>query len=280
MGTLSAQLLKRLLPNGSTKADLVAGASAGAFIAGGYAAGLSVDEIVNLYQQHLKKIFDDSYWDDIKDLGKLLGADYDYTNLKKILKNIVGSRTLGELDTHLLIPAFDLDNQGEPRHWKPKFYNTFQDKDELLVDVMIRGAMAPTYFPVYQGFADGGLAANTPIMCAVAQALDTKTGKQKLEDICVLSIGAGFTPTYISGTKLDWGLSQWGPNLVPVITDSMKFVNEYQASRILGDNFTRIDPFLSKHIELDDTTQVSYLLEFADSVDISSSEEWIKNKWK
>jgi len=146
--------------------------------------------------------------------------------------------------------------------------------------VLLRSAVAPTYFPTYQGYADGGLSANAPIMCAVAQALDENTGKQNLENISLLSIGVGFTPTYISGKKLDWGLTQWAPNLVSIFTDSMKFVNEYQASKILKERFHRIDPFLDQPYKIDDASKAVTMIEIANKVSLDKTQEWVEKWWK
>ena len=64
------------------------------------------------------------------------------------------------------------------RHWKPKFFHNLErggskDGGELVVDVALRTSAAPTYFPSYQGYVDGGVVANNPTMAALAQALDT-----------------------------------------------------------------------------------------------------------
>ena len=41
--------------------------------------------------------------------------------------------------------------------WHPRYFSQYheQDRDELVVDILLRSAAAPTYFPIYQGYVDG-----------------------------------------------------------------------------------------------------------------------------
>jgi alpha-tubulin suppressor-like RCC1 family protein len=71
-GLVTLALLKRLesqIPNLIKGADLLAGTSTGGIIALGLAAGKSVDEMIALYRDKGSKIFDDSWWDDLRDIG-------------------------------------------------------------------------------------------------------------------------------------------------------------------------------------------------------------------
>ena len=43
--------------------------------------------------------FTDLLWDDVKDLGRLAGAEYSSDNLKRITQEIFGDRTLGDLNS-------------------------------------------------------------------------------------------------------------------------------------------------------------------------------------
>jgi len=285
-GIFSAQILNRLFkshPELINNIDLITGTSTGAIIAASLAAGYTPEQTVAFYKNNLPKVFKDSYWDDVKDLGKLIGADYDYANLKKVLKNNFSDATLGSLKKKILIPSLDLDcGEGASRSWKPKFFNNFQDSDlnELIVDVLIRSAAAPTYFPTYQGYADGGLVTNNPSVPAISQALDVDTGKQSLSDIVLLSIGPGFHGTFISGNKLDWGVSQWATLLTPIFVDSMKFESEYICKRLLNDRYKRIDPYVPEKIALDDVSKLDRLVELADDIDLTDSLKWLNNHWK
>src|SRR5262245_29493544 len=107
-GLLTLAMLKKIqtaVPTLVSQADLFAGTSTGGIIALGLAAGKTVDELIRLYLDNGKKIFDDSWLDDLVDLGKIAGADYDQDNLKKILQKIFGPITLEDLPKKVLIPS-------------------------------------------------------------------------------------------------------------------------------------------------------------------------------
>src|SRR2546425_6914600 len=95
-GLYAAVLLDRLareVPTLVNSVDLVAGTSTGGIIALGLAHGLAPADLVALYRDRAKEIFDDSWLDDLKDLGGLTGADYDNDQLKKLLEEVFGKKT-------------------------------------------------------------------------------------------------------------------------------------------------------------------------------------------
>src|SRR5437867_8441668 len=158
-GLLTLAILKRLeaeIPNLIRGADLLAGTSTGGIIALGLAAGKSVDELISLYKNNGERIFDDSWFDDIRDISGLVGADYDQKNLGKILKGIFKDMRLKDLGKRVLIPSFNLDNGDKDetkRTWNPKFFHNFpgedSDGDESVVEVALDTSAAPTYFPTH-----------------------------------------------------------------------------------------------------------------------------------
>jgi uncharacterized protein len=281
-GIYTLKILIRLIdkhPDLLSKCDLFAGTSTGAIIAGMLAYGMPLDDVFTFCRDCVGKVFKDSILDDIKDLGKILGADYDYKVLKSLLKKHVEDVKLGDLSRKLLIPTFDLDNEAsENRTWKPKYFNNLQDSDsdELLRDVIIRSAAAPTYFPVYQGYADGGLVCNSPAVSAVCQAIDSGV---ELKDISVLSIGTGYSPTFVSGKRLDWGLAKWAPLLMDVVVDSMAMSTNYQCKKLLKDSYLRINSVIGEKVALDDDGKVSKMIDYADAVELDSSFSWLSKNW-
>lgn len=182
-------------------------------------------------------MFADSLLDDIVDLWNVVGAEYSTTHLKKILTRHFGDDTLSTIlalhAKHVLIPSFDLDavKNGE-RRWKPKFFHNFagpeSDGAELIVDVALRTAAAPSYFPAYPGYIDGGVVCNNPSVAALAQALDPGTGGQVLADVRILSFGTGYYPQYIRGRRHDWGLAQWARPLIDIMLEGTMGASDFQ----------------------------------------------------
>ena len=126
-GVLTIKLLERLEtvhPGFLSQVDLFAGTSTGGVLALGLALGLSPKDMGQLYIGAADKVFADSVWDDIRDLGKLTGADYSNEPLKRAILELIGEITLGDSQKRVLVPSFDLDNEpqepGALRTWKPR----------------------------------------------------------------------------------------------------------------------------------------------------------------
>jgi patatin-like phospholipase/acyl hydrolase len=284
-GIMTAILLQRLEagnPGFLSNIDLFAGTSTGGLLALGLAAGLSPEQMRKLYQDSGEKVFADSLLDDFRDLGKLIGADYSLGPLKSALTEQFGSRKLDSLNKKVLVSSFDLDNEApEPirRSWKAKFFHNYpgkeSDGDQTIVDVALRTANAPTYFPIYQGYIDGGVVANNPAMCAVAQALNAGTGGQELKDILVLSIGTGFNPRYVASQDGDWGLAQWAPHLIYLVMEGSSNLADYQCRQLLGARYQRINIQLPAAIGMDRVDQIPLLEQLAQQADISRAQAWV-----
>lgn len=288
-GVYSARLLDRLEqlnPGFLKKVNLLSGTSTGGIIALGLACGLSPGDLVALYLTRGHEIFDDSWLDNVLDLGTIIGSQYDNRKLKKVLTDTFGAKTkLADLTKRVLIPSFDLANEKAPsatRTWKPKFFHNFvgddSDGHELLVEVAMYTSAAPTFFPAYKGHIDGGVAANNPSMSALAQAIDTRFGDASLGSVRLLSLGTGTNPTRIEGKDLDWGLAQWAKPLVSLMIDGMMGVADYQCARLLGARYLRIAPMLPAVFDLDDWRKAGELVDLADAVDLSDADAWIK-RW-
>lgn len=275
-GLVTLALLKRLethVPSLIRDADLLAGTSTGGIIALGLAAGMSVDDLIALYRDKGKDIFDDSWWDDLRDMGGLSGADYDQASLEKLLKGIFKGTRLKDLGRRVLIPTFDLDNESKvaaKRTWSPKFFHNFPGNDsdgqETVVEVALRTSAAPTYFPSHNGFIDGGVVANNPSMAALTQALDTRGGEPPptLGEVSLLSLGTGTNLSFIKGATLDWGLAQWAKPLVSLLMDASTGIADYQCRQILRGAYRRLAPVFpaDTNIKLDEWQRADDLLAF------------------
>ncbi len=292
-GIFTAVLLKRLqerAPNYLANIDLFSGTSTGGILALGLALGLSPQQGIDLYRDTGKRVFKDSFWDDLVDLGQIIGAEYSNNELRKILNAVFGeTTTLGDIRTQhgnfVLIPTFDLDAVKDGiRRWKPKFFHNFPGEDsddqELAVDVALRTSAAPSYFPSYQGYIDGGVVANNPSMAALAQALDSDGGNQPLENIRMISFGTGYFPQYVKGKRHNWGFGQWAKPLVSIMLEGSMGVSDYQCKRILGKNrYHRLGPPLEKPVGLGDVKAIPDLVRYAEAVDIEDTVAWLKSNF-
>jgi patatin-like phospholipase/acyl hydrolase len=286
-GLITAILLERLeaaLPGFLEKFDLFAGTSTGGLLALGLAAGRSPTQARELYERYGTKVFADTALDEVRDLGTLIGADYDLEPLQEVLESQFGELRLGELDRRVLVSAFDLDfippNPPAPRAWKAKFFHNFpgmdSDAGQKVVDVAIYTSAAPTFFPIYNGFIDGGVVANNPSVCALAQALHPLTGGQRLEDVVLLSMSTGSNPRYLDSLDGDWGLVQWAPHLINLMLEGSAGLADYQCRQFLGERYMRIDPRLPEPIGMDQVKKIPLMQAIAKSMDLESAVAWLE----
>ncbi|MBW4546412.1 MAG: patatin-like phospholipase family protein [Symplocastrum torsivum CPER-KK1] len=78
---------------------------------------------------------------------------------------------------------------------------------------------------------DGGVAANNPTACAIAEAL--RLG-HKVEDISLLSIGTGsFSREIPLESAKEWGAAQWALPVIDVIFDASSDINDYIGRQIV-----------------------------------------------
>ena len=295
-GIVTTVILQRLastpgLEGFLDQADLLAGTSTGGLLALGLARGVGLDTIHDLYVEDGPEIFDDSWLDDLLDLGKLRGADYKIAPLRRVLRRILGEdTTLGDLDRPVLVTAFDLDNEDpDParRRWKPKiFHNLPGEGDDRAVLAWKAGlytAAAPTYFPSVDGYIDGGVYASNPSMCALAQSQDRRylADPPALDEIVLLSLGTGHSLNHIRGRRHDWGYAQWMKPLISIMLDGVAGIADYQCRQMLGPRHHRLAPVFPPKVSIpmDAVKKIPYMIDFADSLDLSETIAWLREHW-
>ena len=292
-GLVTTLLLQRIistpgLENFLDDIDLVAGTSSGGLIALGISHQVNLKKLRNLFIDSGPRIFDDSWLDDLVDLGKLRGADYSITPLRRELQKLFGSATLGQLKKRVLITSFDLDNEDPSRRsWKPKLFHNFtgpgNDRSTPVYKVGLYTSAAPTYFPSVDGYIDGGVYASNPSMCALAQTQDRRyKPTPSMDRISLLSIGTGTSLQYIKGRSHDWGYVQWVKPLMNLMLDGTTGIANYQCQQILGNRYHRLEPVLppDRPVAMDDATKIPYLIKFADSISIRKTINWLKKHWR
>lgn len=292
-GIVPAIVLERLnksLPGWLDDVSLVAGTSTGGLLALALARGLEPGEIRKFYEEKGPRIFADSWLDNIRDMGKVLGAQYDSAALVRELKTIFGNTTLGDLDKRVLVASFDLDGHShDPRKrmWKPKLFHNFPGRDsdrrERAYKVGAYTCAAPTYFPSVDGFIDGGVYANNPSMCALAQSQDARSVRPtpRTKDVVLLSLGTGTPLKFIRGKSLDWGYLKWAGPIIDIMMEGVSGIADYQCEKILGKNYHRLAPVFEpgQAIRMDAHRRLSELVSFAESVDLRRTVRWLRGRW-
>lgn len=294
-GLISTIVLMRLarekgLEGWLDRAQLLAGTSTGALIALCLARGLPLEDILALYHDKADAIFDDSWLDNVKDAGTLLGAQYHTDGLQGELRRLFGSTRLRDLKKRVLVTAFDLDNaHPDParRRWKPKLFHNFPGKDSdgamPVWKVGLYTCAAPTYFPTVDGYVDGGVFANNPSMCALAQSQDARIGRTApLQDVALLSIGTGSSLIYVKGARHDWGYAQWAQALLGVMFDGTIGIADFQCRQLLGRRYHRIAPSFAagEAFPLDCVDRIPEMVAFAQAVDLAPAAAWLRKHWR
>lgn len=283
------QELDKLVEDWLSRVDLIAGTSTGGIIALALAHGLPPAEVRKLYEDKCGNIFDDSWLDNLLDVGNLMGAAYDNKGLRREVKRILGKTKLKDLTKKVLISTFDLDNEAEEpnsRHWKAKYFHNFPGEDNdgetLAYKVALYTSAAPSYFPAVDGYVDGGVVTNNPSMAALAQSQDMRAEIQNrpaLNEIALLSIGTGQQLYRIAGKRNDWGWGQWARPIIDVMLDGGMRVVDYQCRQILKAHYHRVCPAMNPPIALDDCRKTAVLVALGETTPLGETAQWLQEYW-
>ena len=286
-GVLTAAVLERLVaayPSLIQNATLLAGTSTGGLIALGLANGMTPSALRQLYQDSGPAIFDDS---GRISFGGKLWSKYSNDNLKETVSGLFGGLRLGGLAKEVLVPSFDLDSDlikdTPARSWKPKFFTNRPgdpDCNELVADVAMRTSAAPSIFPIYKGYIDGGVVANNPSIAALAQALKPCPGQPKVAtigDVLLLSLGTGISFRWIDSMDADWGAFDWirDGRILDIMLEGVGDVADFQCQQLLDDRYNRVAPVLPSVVDLDDDSKIDYLIDYAKTVEIGLTLAWL-----
>ncbi len=295
-GVISTVLMQRLarrrgLEGWIEKADFLAGTSTGGLLALGLAAGYGLEEIRDVYEKESLAIFPPSRLDPL-DVHRIFRAGFGNEALKRVVRRLFGRLRLKDLRKPVLIASFDLDNEApkkRKRHWKPKIFHNFpfrgHDGERLAWKVALYTSAAPTYLPTVDGYVDGGVYANNPSMCALAQALDGRWKAHKhVHDVVMMSVGTGTALSYVEGPKHDWGYAQWVRPLVDLILDGTTGIADYHCARLLGENYCRLEPYFRPGVRwgLDEAAEVPAMVAFAGTwgpKEMKAAETFLRERW-
>ncbi|KAK5582213.1 hypothetical protein RB653_003796 [Dictyostelium firmibasis] len=200
-------------------------------------------------------------------------------------------RKFYEAQRKLVVPAFQLDSawppeaaqlQPEVRRWQPRVFHNIGKcegylETDVIGDVLLRSASAPTYFPSYQGYIDGGVFANNPALSAISLAMSPSLDQIPADKIICLSIGTGLSSHYMEGGQdYDWGLLNWAPKLGNLLMGSQVDYLTQICENMLGQRFHRLNPELGENTSMDDPKLVSELATLANTIDLTKTFEFIE----
>jgi patatin-like phospholipase/acyl hydrolase len=293
-GVISVVWLQKLAerhPDFLNNVDLFAGTSMGAANAAALATGVSFDKILGIYQNAGPTLFRQRLqpaaplgwitsglshvpgfsWVDT--LVRLFLPKWDNAGLHRELASVFGtSATLGSLSKRVMFTTMDLSEQlpgYDVATVKPRLMHNYPNSDfadTTLQDALMRSMAAPTFFPSYQGYVDGGLLAVNPSPAAIGLTRDRRYGNREFEEIRLLSIGAGIGADGIANNgRLMWGLLRWGESFADASTTAVAEFDADLAAALLGENRCRLNAPLSSSVPMDDYAAVDKLIHFAES---------------
>lgn len=281
-----AILLKRIFerfPGFYEQIDVFAGTSAGGLLA--LALAQRGPLALELFcPETIIKIFKRRY-----SLGMIPGegitsAKYSNQELIAFLDKQFQEATVQNCPKKIFIPAFKLSGilDGQPSgRWHPEFFTNIQSQQSaettLLRDVGVRTAAAPTYFPIYQNYSDGGIFCNNPVASALVHCLDRELCQR--ENCVALSLSGGCQAQEITQVSGDWGLYQWMSYLVSMLIDSNVYMANDTCRSLLDDNYHRFQLKLPEDVPLDGTDQLGTLIDAAENINLDPLFEWISSKW-
>jgi patatin-like phospholipase/acyl hydrolase len=248
--------------------DLLAGTSSGALIACGLGMGLSPATIAGLFHRHRHDIFPgmvERLWSRAGRVFRegLSAPRYDGKGLENVLREVFGQTTLGQLKLPVMVTSYDTVSREAVifKSFKP------EHRDLSVWEVCRASTAAPTYFPAYpmmvEGHAcaliDGGVVANNPTACAVAEALRHDKQVDQCSDLVVLSVGSGRRNRPIPLRQAqEWGALEWAVPIIDVLFDGNTDSVDYITRQLVGPGYFRLQADLLAQLDdLDDVSSVN-----------------------
>ena len=237
--------------------DLIAGTSTGGILALGLSrpddagnARFAAEDLVDIYENRGREIFDRSFWRGITSVGGLTNETYSHVGLEEVLGIYFEETLLRDALTNTMVTSYDIEAR-EPiflRSWRPEY------AEVSMRDAARATSAAPTFFEPTQvnvGYrmltlVDGGVFINSPSVSAYAAARrmiaeERADAERRGEDyaepeIFVLSLGTGeLTRSIPFEDARNWGKLEWVLPLISCIFGGVSDAADYQMRSFLGD---------------------------------------------
>lgn len=243
--------------------DLIAGTSTGGIIAIGLGLGLTPREILEFYVREGPSIFGNALG--AKSVRHYVSHKFSAKPLTAALKRCFGDKRFGDSTKRLVIPAYDLGEDGVYIFRTAHNGRLKRDFKVPAWKVALSTSAAPTYFPCAREvdnlrLIDGGVWANNPTMVAIAEAYGTL--RIPLSSIRVLSLGTSDEINHRKQSLNSGGMWQWRKTAVDVVLRGQNLAAVNQARFFIGEShLLRINPPVpSGVLTMDGTTKADDLI--------------------
>lgn len=248
--------------------DLIVGTSTGGIIALGLGLGLPASEILKFYTNAGPVIFPGGMYNRLRLWTRhWWKSKYDSTALTNALKEMLKDARIGDSKTRLMIPSLNLET-GEVHVYKTRHApRLLMDYKELMVDVALATAAAPTYFPTHNSahglpLVDGGMWANNPSGFAVVEAISVLGAPS--DSIHLLSLGCTEAPLSTTrAQRLKKGKFYWASKIVDVFMTGQSSASMGMAILLTGrdmDRILRVSPSVATgRFSLDEASDIDVL---------------------
>lgn len=315
-GVLTIQILKRIIERYPTFLDnvhCIFGTSVGGILSLLLASGYSIHETEEIFDFAIPYIF-------YKNPYRIFNpyrSRYSDKDKEALFKYFFQEITLAELTKLTSVISFRLDGQRSLKNsffdkegWRPAvFSNIPKGKSKVEPDLEMKAyeaammtSAAPTFFPVRNGYTDGGIVANNPSILALSKILG-HFPHINTNSTAILSIGSGafgrhtnifssvsregevqYNKKNMNATPVlkhaDWGIAQWIPFLLDLILDGDQITTDLVMHHLLNDDmYHRVDPYLPHSVPLDDTTSMVMLKEFGKQVDLTDTFKFVERNF-
>jgi uncharacterized protein len=256
--------------------DLIAGTSTGSLLACGVGLGIPAARIVDLYKNRGREVFPPAvarfFSRVVRTFDEGLSAPrYDGKGLEAVLKITFGDKLFGQLKPKTLVTSYNT-----LARTAVVFKSWLGPWDQVPVwEVCRSSSAAPVYFPAHVTeidgaklpLIDGGVVANNPTVCAIAEAvkMNGDGNGPGLSDFVVASFGTGeLTRPIDVGDARSWGAVQWALPIIDVLFDGAADATHYCASQLVPDGryFRFQTPLHEAYDDMDnaDATNVNALI--------------------
>ena len=266
--------------------DLIAGTSTGGILALGLTVAgddgrprYTAADLRELYLGRGAEIFPPLRPTWLRTGRGLFDERYREAALENVLEEYMGGARLKDAIAPVLVTAYEIELR------QPFFFRSVRANaepsayDYPIKDAARATSAAPTYFQAarvaapddaHDSFAlvDGGVFANNPAMCALAEvrlrrhvraATSPPDTPIEPEQMLMVSLGTGeLTDRLPWESAKNWGFYGWGRQLLGVVMDGVSDSADFQCRQLLGEDHHRLQVSLGAGTDsLDDATDVN-----------------------